>query len=136
VEVKNADGEIIRVLFIDTEGFSGVGGITSRTYEANLFGIIYLMSSAVIFNSMFPVDASTAASLNAHASNALQMAQALKDSKRAVLRRRPRLVWSVQGFNAYNLLNSGMESQKTNLLSALRNSSRPAGNVHEVNNWF
>jgi len=128
VEVKNADGEIIRVLFIDTEGFSGVGGITSRTYEANLFGIIYLMSSAVIFNSMFPVDASTAANLNAHASYALQMAQALKDSKRAVLRRRPRLVWSVQGFNAYNLLNSGMEPE--DLLSALRNSSRPAGNVH------
>ena len=26
------------VLIIDTEGFSGVGGLTSRTYEANLFG--------------------------------------------------------------------------------------------------
>ena len=127
LEVETADGPI-RVLFIDTEGFSGVGGITSRTYEANLFGIVYLMSSAVIFNSMFPVDASTAASLNAHASHALQMLQALKDGKSSVRRKRPRLIWSVQGFNVYNLRNSGMEPE--DLLSALRNASKPTGHVH------
>ena len=33
-------GQPLRVLLIDTEGFSGVGGLTSRTYEANLFGIV------------------------------------------------------------------------------------------------
>ena len=38
------------------EGFSGVGSLTSRTYEANMFGITYLLSSAVVYNSMFPVD--------------------------------------------------------------------------------
>ena len=51
-------GPAIRAFLVDTEGFSGVGGLTSRTYEANLFGMIYLMSSTVIFNSMYPVDAS------------------------------------------------------------------------------
>jgi hypothetical protein len=84
VEVKVADGSTLRVLFIDTEGFSGVGGITSKTYEANLFGLVYLLSSVVIFNTMFPVDASTVASLNAHASHALSMLQALTDSGQLV----------------------------------------------------
>lgn len=45
-------GPPIRVLLVDTEGFSGVGSVTSRTYEANLFGMVYLLSSALIFNSM------------------------------------------------------------------------------------
>ena len=44
-------GDPIRVFIIDTEGFGGVGGLTSRTYEANLFGITYLLSSALIFVS-------------------------------------------------------------------------------------
>ena len=44
-------GPAVRAFLIDTEGFSGVGGLTSRTYEANLFALTYLMSSAVIFNS-------------------------------------------------------------------------------------
>ena len=35
------------------EGFSGVGSLTSRTYEANMFGITYLLSSAVVYSSMF-----------------------------------------------------------------------------------
>ena len=126
VVIETDDGPI-RVLFIDTEGFSGVGGITSKTYEANLFGIIYLISSAIVFNSMFPVDASTVTNLNAHASHALQMVQALKDGV-GVQRARPRLIWSVQSFNVFNLRNSGMEPE--DLLSALRNASRPAGHVH------
>ena len=58
-------GAPIRVLLIDTEGFGGVGGVTSRTYEANLFGITYLLSSAMIFNTMYPVDASTVDRMNA-----------------------------------------------------------------------
>ena len=49
----------MRAFLVDTEGFSGVGSLTSRTYEANMFGITYLLSSAVVYNSMFPVDAST-----------------------------------------------------------------------------
>jgi len=125
VEVKVADGSTLRVLFIDTEGFSGVGGITSKTYEANLFGLVYLLSSVVIFNTMFPVDASTVASLNAHASHALSMLQALTDSGQLVQKAKPRLVWSIQSFNIYNLHNSGMAA--TDLLAALRNASRASG---------
>ena len=45
-------GKPLRVFLVDTEGFSGVGLMTSRTYEANLFGMVYLMASAVVFNSM------------------------------------------------------------------------------------
>ena len=33
-------GAPIRALIMDTEGFSGVGGLTSRTYEANLFAMV------------------------------------------------------------------------------------------------
>ena len=33
-------------------------------YEANLFGLVQLMSTVMIFNSMFPVDASTVRTLN------------------------------------------------------------------------
>lgn len=62
--VTGSDGRPLRVLLIDTEGFNGVGGVTSRAYESNLFGIIQLISSRVIFNSMFPVDASTVQQLN------------------------------------------------------------------------
>jgi hypothetical protein len=76
VEMDTGSGTV-RVLFIDTEGFSGVGGLTSKTYEANLFGIVYLLSSAIIFNTMFPVDAGMVASLNAHAGHALHMLQEL-----------------------------------------------------------
>jgi len=123
LEVATASGTL-RVLFIDTEGFSGVGSITSKTYEANLFGIVYLLSSVLIFNTMFPVDASTVSSLNAHANHALQMLQALKESGQEVRRTRPRLIWSVQSFNIYNLHNSGMGAD--DLLSSLRNASQPS----------
>ena len=48
------------------------GGRTSRTYEANLFGVVYLLSSALIFNTMFPIDASSVAAINTHCNHALQ----------------------------------------------------------------
>ena len=104
-----------------------MGGVTSRTYEANLFGIIYLLSSAVIFNTMFPVDASTVANLNAHASHALHMVQALQEGGRRVLRRKPQLIWSVQSFNMFNLRNDGINAE--DLFSALRNASQPDASV-------
>lgn len=107
---------------LSSAGFSGVGSITSRTYEANLFGLVYLLSSAVIFNTMFPVDASTVTNLNAHASHALQMLQALKDGSHEIARRKPHLVWSVQSFNIFQLRNSGMDAD--DLLASLRNASR------------
>ena len=127
LEVDTGNGKTLRVLFIDSEGFSGVGGVTSRTYEANLFGIIYLLSSAVIFNTMFPVDASTVANLNAHASHALHMVQALQEGGRRVLRRKPQLIWSVQSFNMFNLRNDGINAE--DLFSALRNASQPDASV-------
>merc|ERR1719399_395668 len=129
IEVATSSGTL-RVLLIDTEGFSGVGGITSKTYEANLFGIVYLLSSVIIFNTMFPVDASTVANLNAHASHALQMLQALKEGGQEVRRMRPRLIWSVQCFNIFNLQNSGMQAE--DLLASLRNASRPAASEPAV----
>ena len=88
---------------------------------------VYLLSSVVIFNTMFPVDASTVANLNAHANQALQMLQALKEGGKEVRRTRPRLIWSVQCFNVFNLQNSGMEAE--DLLSSLRNASRPAASA-------
>ena len=130
ITMQLADGSSLRVLFIDTEGFSGVGGITSKTYEANLFGLVYLLSSVVIFNTMFPVDASTVASLNAHASHALSMLQALTDSGQAVQKSKPRLVWAIQSFNIFNLHNSGMAAE--DLLAALRNASRATGQEHAL----
>ena len=105
----------------DTEGFSGVGSLTSRTYEANLFGLTYLMSSAVIFNSMFPVDTSTVGSMNAHCNHVIQMLQGLQSGGVWTRRRLPHLLWSVQSFNVYNLRNSRLTPDE--LLSSLRNSS-------------
>ena len=67
---------------------------------------------------MFPVDASAVAALNAHASHAAQMLQALKESGREVRRVRPRRLWSVQSFNMHNLRNSGIGADE--LLDALR----------------
>ena len=79
ITVEGANGPI-KVLLVDTEGFSGVGGVTSRTYEANLFGIIYLMSSAVIFNTMFPIDASTARMMGSHCARAVRMLKGVYSS--------------------------------------------------------
>ena len=90
----------LRVLLVDTEGFAGVGGLTSRTYEANLFGLVYLLSSAVIFNTAFPVDASTTAMMSAHAAHALRMLQELHARGAWLRRRPPALVWAVQGARA------------------------------------
>ena len=91
-------GTSLRVLLIDTEGFSGVGGLTSRTYEANLFGITYLMSSAIIYNSMFPVDASTVERMNAYGRRTLDMIAELNDygvaSKRLMPNLIPATMWS------------------------------------------
>merc|ERR1740117_1078307 len=124
VEMETAHGTL-RVLFIDTEGFGGIGSITSNTYEANLFGVVYLLSSAIIYNTMFPVDASTVASLNAHSTHALHMLQALKEGGgEGVKRRKPRLIWAVQSFNMFNLANDAMEAG--DLLSTLRNTSKAA----------
>ena len=123
LEVSTTEGGSVRVLFMDTEGFSSVSSFTSRTYEANLFGIVYLLSSSVIFNSMFPIDASTISNLNTHAGHALRMVQNLKENGR---RRKPRLTWSVQSFNMFALRNSGLEA--ADLLSVLRNATHPTAN--------
>ncbi|KAL1523684.1 hypothetical protein AB1Y20_018617 [Prymnesium parvum] len=116
-----ADGTSIPTLLVDTEGFSGVGRLTSRTYEANLFGLVYMMSSALIFNTMFPVDASTVAAMDAHCAHAVNMLQNLKDAGVWTRRRRPRLLWTVQGFNLYNLRNSRLSAEE--VLARLKNSS-------------
>ena len=110
IELHDANGRPHRVLLVDTEGFSGVGGLTSRTYEANLFGLIYLMSSAVLFNTMFPVDASTTRMMSDHASHALRMLKELSDHHVWTLRKPPALVWAVQGFNLFNLRNTGISA--------------------------
>ena len=96
------------IFLIDTEGFSGIGGRTSRTYEANLFGIVSLMASVLIFNTAFPVDASTVHMLGRFASHALAVLTELNRHATAVSRRPPALVWVVQNFNLHNLANSHM----------------------------
>lgn len=113
--------EALRVFLIDTEGFSGVGGLTSRTYEANLFGVVYLLSSALIFNSMFPVDASTVSQLNRHCARSLQMLKALGDAHFPRQRKAPSLIWSVQSFNMHQLRNTGLGA--ADLLAQLQRSS-------------
>jgi hypothetical protein len=77
-------GPPVRAFIVDTEGFSGVGGLTSRTYEANLFGMVYLMSSTVIFNSMYPVDASMVERMNAYGKRTLDVIAELNDYDVAV----------------------------------------------------
>lgn len=111
----------VRCLIIDTEGFSGVGGLTSRTYEANLFGITYLLSSSIVFNTMFPVDASTVGAMNSHCNHALQMLRELHDAGVLPHRKLPRFLWAVQGFNLVNLRNTGINAD--DLLGSLRNAS-------------
>jgi hypothetical protein len=98
----------LKVLLVDTEGFHGIGGRTSRTYEANLFGLVWLMSSVLIFNSMFPVDASTVKSLNLFGKEAVGVLKELSMHHTAVSRRPAHLLWVVQNFNFYNLQNSHM----------------------------
>ena len=98
----------LRVLLVDTEGFHGIGGRTSRTYEANLFGLVWLMSSVLIFNSMFPVDASTIKSLNSFGREAVNVLKELNMHHTTVSKRPASLLWVVQNFNLYNLQNSHM----------------------------
>ena len=96
------------VFLVDTEGFSGIGGRTSRTYEANLFGLVSLMSSALIFNTVFPVDASTVNMLNRFSSHAIAVLKELNMHQTVVSRRPPSLIWVIQNFNRFNLANSHM----------------------------
>ena len=124
VRMRDPSGRKLRVFLIDTEGFSGVGGLTSRTYEANLFGISYLLSSALIFNSMFPVDASTVSAMNSHCNHALQMLKSLKDAGVWTHRHLPKFLWSVQSFNVFNLQNTGFSADE--MLSSLKNASGPS----------
>ena len=107
VMVRTPTGQL-PVFLVDTEGFSGIGGRTSRTYEANLFGLIALMSNVLIFNSVFPVDASTVNTLNRFSSHAVAVLKELNMHATVVSRRPPSLVWVVQNFNQYNLANSKM----------------------------
>ena len=118
-------GKPVKAFLIDTEGFSGVGGLTSRTYEANLFGIIYLLSSAVIFNSMYPVDASMVERMNQYGKRTLDVVAELNDYNVANKRLMPKLLWTVQSFNLFNLQNSKMTIDQ--LLSDLKNTSRGEG---------
>ena len=117
-------GNPVRVFLIDSEGFSGVGGLTSRTYEANLFGILYLLCSTMVFNSMYPVDASMVDRMNSYGKRTLDVIAELNDFDVANKRMQPKLVWSVQSFNMYNLQNSKMSVDQ--LLSDLKNTSRKA----------
>ena len=94
---------------IDTEGFSGIGGRTSRTYEANLFGLVTLMSSVLIFNTIFPVDASTVNMLNRFSSQAVAVLKELGSHAAFFSRRPPSLLWVIQNFNEFNLRNSKMD---------------------------
>ena len=58
----------------------------------------------VVYNTMYPVDASAVKQLEAHAAHCAEMLNALMDKKfRNVHRRRPRLLWSVQSFNYHHL---------------------------------
>jgi|AntAceMinimDraft_1070359.scaffolds.fasta_scaffold06355_7 hypothetical protein len=57
VEVRLRGVGRVSVLVVDTEGFHGVHERTSRTYENNLFALSYLLSSTLIYNSAYPVDA-------------------------------------------------------------------------------
>ena len=108
VMVRTPSGGQLPVFLVDTEGFSGVGGRTSRTYEANLFGLVALMSSVLIFNSVFPVDASTVNTLNRFASHAVAVLKELNMHATVVSRRPSSFLWVVQNFNQYNLANSKM----------------------------
>jgi hypothetical protein len=62
------------------------------TYEANLFGLVFLMSSAVIYNTMYPIDASTARRLSSHCAHALRILKELHERGAWALRTPPRLV--------------------------------------------
>ena len=97
---------ILRLEPSRAQGFSGIGGRTSKTYEANLFGLCTLLSSAVIFNTVFPVDAGTVSLLNTFASRAVSVLKELNMHGAVVSRRPPTLLWVVQNFNEYNLRNS------------------------------
>ena len=90
---SHANGRPLPILLIDTEGFSGIGGRTSRTYEANLFGLVSLMSSVLIFNTLFPVDASTVSMLNRFASHSVAVLKELNLHGAVVSRRPPALIW-------------------------------------------
>ena len=111
----------LRAFLVDTEGFSGVGSVTSRSYEAHLFAIIYLLSNAVIFNSMFPVDSSTASFMSQQSVRSLQMLKSLHEADIPFQRRLPRFIWCVQSFNMHNLQNTGISAAQ--LFSHVKNSS-------------
>ncbi len=102
---------------MDTEGFNGVGQQTSMTYEANLFGLTFLLSSVLIFNSIFPVDAGTIRMIEGHCRHALLVLQELKDAKVPYNQNsRPSFLWAVQNFNLFNLKNSNLSEDELMLM--------------------
>ena len=57
------------------------------------FGLVSLMSSVLIFNTLFPVDASTVSMLNRFASHSVAVLKELNMHGAVVSRRPPALIW-------------------------------------------
>lgn len=120
--VAQTESGPLNVFLVDTEGFNGVGQQTSMTYEANLFGLTFLFSNVMIFNSIFPVDAGTVRMIEGHCRHAMLVLQELEDAHIIYNKNsRPAFVWAVQNFNLFNLKNSDMT--ETELLSMLEDTS-------------
>jgi len=64
-------------ILIDTEGFHGVQMLTSQTYESNLFALTHLLSSSMVFNTMYPADAADMNELKGYSSMCHAMQQTL-----------------------------------------------------------
>jgi len=98
-------------IMIDTEGFHGVQQLTSQTYESNLFALTHLLSSTMVFNTMYPADAADISELKGYSSMAFAMQQSLLAQGMPVQKPHPSLFWVVQNFNFVNLLNSNFTAE-------------------------
>ncbi|KAJ1628136.1 guanylate-binding protein [Pavlovales sp. CCMP2436] len=119
MEVGEGEGKrAVAVYVVDTEGFHGVLQRTTQSFEANMFAVVCLMSSVVIYNSRAPLDARDVERLRTFAT----ATAIVRDELCARIRvrsvcargmgeveqlRKPSLVWAVQNMN-FKLLDAAL----------------------------
>lgn len=102
---EGEDTRTVAVYVLDTEGFHGVLQRTTQSFEANMFAVVCLMSSVVIYNSRAPLDAKDVERLRTFATTtsivrAELTARGLGEVEQLP---KPSLVWAVQNINFRHL---------------------------------
>lgn len=102
---EGADARTVAVYVLDTEGFHGVLQRTTRSFEANMFAAVCLMSSVVIYNSRAPLDAKDVERLRTFATTTAMVVEELAAHGLGDVAQlqQPSLIWAVQNINFRHL---------------------------------